>query len=297
MCLRKPLCSGFFVMYSVEFSGQTAVVKTEYPFDLRATLCSGQFFAWEESPQGYWVCTGAQAAFFTECERELHITPCSPADFQNIWRHFLDMDYDYRAADEYLAQDAVMAPLVDHCRGLHLLNQNPWECLVAFIISANNNITRIRRSVAALRDLAGCDVLGGKAFPAPEALLVHSPEALRACGLGYRSPYLLATARSVAGGFDWAAAREAPYKQARQHLITLSGVGPKVADCVLLFSCGHRSAFPVDTWIEQAMNTLYPDSGKTREAIGAFAREKFGPYGGLAQQYMFHYFRTGGSMI
>lgn len=222
--------------------------------------------------------------------------PCAETDFEGIWRRYFDLARDYAAlfagcGDTALRQGIAFAP------GLRVLNQQPFEMLISFIISANNNIRRIRGIVQAICEACGEPFMfEGKtcyAFPTPARLAGMGEEKLRACGCGYRAPYIRGAARAVAGGFDMEALRDTPYTQAKKQLQTLPGVGPKVADCILLFSLGHTCAFPADVWIWRVMRSAYGYAGREKD-MAAFAREKFGEYAGLAQQYLFYWAREKG---
>ena len=186
---------------------------------------------------------------------------------------------------------------VQRLPGLRVLGQDTWEALVAFICSANNNTARIRTLVLALcRDYGthferdGLEFYG---YPAPERLARVPEEELRAKKFGYRAKYLVETAKMVAQGHPIANARQMHYDEARQMLMQLPGVGGKVADCVLLFGCGHTEAFPVDVWVDRLLKKWCGIDEKNREKAAALAREKFGPGAGLIQQYLFHCARCG----
>jgi N-glycosylase/DNA lyase len=171
-----------------------------------------------------------------------------------------------------------------------MLNQEPFETLISFIISANNNIGRIRGIIDRLCRLYGepFGCVGGAryAFPTPERLAALEADDFFGCGCGYRAPYLRETSRAVADGFDLEGLRELPYEQAKKQLVRLKGVGPKVADCVLLFSLGKTDAFPADVWIKRVMKKLYGFEGNDKQ-IYEFARERFGECAGIAQQSCF----------
>jgi N-glycosylase/DNA lyase len=195
--------------------------------------------------------------------------------------------------------DGPMRAAVARCRGLRLLRQEPWECLASFILSSTKQIVQIRQIIGRLCQGFGEPVpvpeghAPAFAFPTAERVARCGEAALRDCRMGFRAPYLLGAARRVAekavrldrlGGWS--------LEQARNELLTLPGVGRKIADCVLLFSCGFAGAFPVDVWIMKALRQLY--FSKRRPAprrLRAFADTHFGPNGGLAQQYLFHYMR------
>ncbi len=219
-----------------------------------------------------------------------------------------------------LARDPILARVLPHTRGISVLAQDPWEVLISFIVSQNNNIPKIVRSIERLARVCGeplpASACGGGAairdgderhagrangarggvyaFPTPERLAGAHPRTLRACLLGYRAPYVRAAARMVADGvIDLAALRRMPAGEARDALRLIPGVGEKVGDCILLFGLRQMSAFPVDVWVRRAVERLYfRNRPRTTREIQAFAQERFGPLAGYAQQHLFAYART-----
>jgi N-glycosylase/DNA lyase len=215
-----------------------------------------------------------------------------------LWESYLDLNRDYGAIKRVLtAKDAVMARAVAHGAGIRILRQEPWEALISFIVSQNNHIPRIKRCIERLCENFGeridcADGAEAFAFPSVAALAALSSEDLAPCGLGYRARYLVETARRVAenGGAAWLdGLRAAPLAEAEAALLSLCGVGAKVASCVLLFGLGRTEGFPVDVWMARAARTLYGIGAKDAAADAA---TRFGPYAGFAQQYLFHYMRT-----
>lgn len=212
------------------------------------------------------------------------------------WVRYLDLERDYDAVFEGCEGDPLLSDAARRLPGLRVLNQPPWEALLAFLLSSNNNVSRIRSLVLALSRAYGATLeLGGEtlyALPEPVALARAGEAALRALGCGYRAAYIARSARMVCEGFPLDELAFLPYEEARAQLLRLPGVGPKVADCVLLFGCGHSSAFPVDVWVERIM-TAYYLPGLSRARVAERARALWGPYAGLRQQYLFHLARTG----
>ncbi len=196
-----------------------------------------------------------------------------------------------------LCGDPVLARVLHYTRGISILAQDPWEVLATFLVSQNNNVPKIARSVAHLCRALGepvCNPPLAWTFPDP-ARVAEAPDALlREALLGYRAPYLRWVARRVAcGELDWKALRRLRTEDAQQVLLGLPGVGEKVADCVLLFGLGHRRVFPVDVWVHRAVEALYfGGKAASRRAVRAWALERFGDVSGLAQQHLYHYART-----
>jgi N-glycosylase/DNA lyase len=220
----------------------------------------------------------------------------APVDDWSFLREFLQTEIDLTAVLKTFPDDAPMRSAVASCRGLRLLRQEPWECLASFILSSTKQIVQIRQIVALLCKRFGGPTADGKffCFPAPEKIAACSEADLRACKMGFRAPSLLAAARAVAGGeINLEKIRTLDYPAARAELMTLRGVGGKIADCVLLFGYGFDSAFPVDVWIERALQELYfPRRHASEQRLRKFAATHFGPHAGYAQQYLFHYMRT-----
>ena len=179
---------------------------------------------------------------------------------------------------------------------MRILRQEPWECLVSFICSANSNIGRISTNVEDISTKFGRTVGANgdlrHTFPTPDVLAEAGEQPLRELGLGFRAKYVAATARVIAeGGLDLYALREAPYDEALESLVALPGVGDKVANCIMLFSLDKLEAFPVDVWIDRALRDWYPavaEKKLTKKAMRPWAQDYFGRYAGYANQYLFH---------
>ncbi len=180
--------------------------------------------------------------------------------------------------------------------GLRILRQEPWECLVSFICSANSNIPRISTNVEDMSKSFGrlleFDGHGRNTFPSADALADAGEQALRDLGLGFRAKYVAAAAKRIAQGeIDLYSLREASYDDALESLISLAGIGDKVGNCILLFSMDKLEAFPVDVWIDRALREWYPEVAEkklSRKAMRPWAQEYYGAYAGYANQYLFH---------
>ena len=277
----------------VEFRHNTAYVLSNGRFDPAATFSCGQAFRWKPAgPRAWEGVAGPHRARIAAMDGGIAITPCDEALYEGFWRHYLDLDGDYAAWEQQLSCDEVLAPMAACCGGIRILNQPVWECLVSFLLSSNNNVKRISLIVGRLCAACGEDMGGYFAFPAAEALCAAGEAGVAACGAGYRAAYVARAARAVCGGFDLDRLPRIGYDAAKAELIKLHGVGEKVADCVLLFSCGYREAFPVDVWVLRAMNRYFTGAGKSPKDVRKFAVGRFGRLAGLAQQILFHYERT-----
>jgi N-glycosylase/DNA lyase len=269
-------------------------------YDLAATLNSGQVFRWVFRNDAWEGVIGRRTVRLRPAAGGLLAETTGPENRWDWLADYLQSGVDLEAVLATFPDDAPMRAAVAGCRGLRLLRQDPWECLASFILSSTKQIVQIRQLIARLCErygepLPGWD--GGRSmnsFPAPERLARCREAELRACKLGFRAPYLLATARRVAeGGIDLSGLSRLPLAEARFELMTLPGVGRKIADCVLLFAGGFASAFPVDVWIDKALRELYFSGRRvSADRLRHFAETHFGPNAGYAQQYLFHYMRT-----
>jgi N-glycosylase/DNA lyase len=277
-----------------------AVVFPVRDYDLAATLGSGQVFRWKHSDGSWTGVIGRRQVRLRAAGFSIGAWSAAPETDWSWLRHYLQLEVDLGAVLSTFPDDEPMRAARAHCRGLRLLRQEPWECLASFILSSTKQIVQIQQIVALLCERFGDPIpaVAGTApayaFPGPERLARASEGELRACKLGFRAPYLLATAREVASGrADLDAPGRRPLEEARHELMRLPGVGRKIADCVLLFAYGFPDAFPVDVWVMKALQQLY---FRRRRATAArlrdFSRTHFGPNAGCAQQYLFHYMRT-----
>lgn len=231
-----------------------------------------------------------QRQFFSRLQPSgrLVIDNCTEEDFQKIWNPYLDLDRDYGEIKKSLtAQDRVMAQAVEQGQGIRILKQDLWETIVSFIISQNNNIPRIKGCIENLSLLFGqpAGEYAGRAYysvPGPQKVASLTAEELAPVRLGYRTRYLIETAKMVC---------EKGLPEDEEQLSALCGVGPKVANCILLFGMGRYDSFPIDVWMARVMNQLYGIDEKDHREMCAYAREHFGQLGGFAQQYLFYYIR------
>ena len=226
----------------------------------------------------------------------------STTDAVPILTHLLRLDDDLHAIEAATPEDRLLEQAFEQYAGMRLVRDPAFPCLISFICSAQMRVSRIHGMQMRLAREYGDEIeFDGNtyyAFPRPKQLAARSEAELRDLSLGYRAPYVQATAELVATGeVDSRAALELDYEDARKHLTQFVGVGDKVADCVLLFSLGFTEAVPLDTWIQSAIADYYPDCDRggyvsTSRAI----REQFGgQFAGYAQTYVFHYLRNGGN--
>jgi N-glycosylase/DNA lyase len=298
----------------------TEILLPVRDYDLAATLDSGQVFRWRQIENSWHGVIGRQFVRLTQTPDGIRAATTAPVESWDWLRQFLQTEIDLAAVLKTFPDDEPMCHAVAACHGLRLLRQDPWECLASFILSSTKQIVQIRQIVALLCERFGepIAVCSGslrlsqhlangmrsvvtdrrcKSFPSPQKIAAASEAELRDCKMGFRAPGLLAAARQIAGGsFDLEKIRRLDYSTARAELMTLRGVGGKIADCVLLFAYGFDTAFPVDVWIERALQELYfPRRRASGKRLRQFAATHFGPHAGYAQQYLFHYMRTMGN--
>jgi N-glycosylase/DNA lyase len=269
-------------------------------YDLATTLASGQAFRWRQQDRWWAGVIGTHWVRLRADPSSITAETAEPVSDWDWLTHYLQLDLDLSEVVRSFPDDEPMRAAVDACRGLRLLRQDPWECLASFILSSTKQIVQIRQITSLLCERYGEPRSAAPgwpaafAFPSPARLARVTEADLRACKMGFRAPYLLATASLIAGGqFDLARLHPLPVEVARAELMQLPGVGRKIADCVLLFAYGFRSAFPVDVWVLKALQQLYfPRRRINRARLLRFSAEHFGLNAGYAQQYLFHYMRT-----
>lgn len=280
---------------NVKFKENAAYI-TDCAFEPEQVFENGQFFRYSKNEDGsYDIAAGSKRLNVKKGEDTLILSQCEPSDFENFWREYFDLDTDYNKLFKDI-KDSNLKSAMENYPGLKVLKQNPYETVISFIISANNNIGRIKGIIERLCVKYGSRISDESgefyAFPAPEQLSRATEDELNELGCGYRAPYIVQSARMIAEGFDLCSLKNTDYISAKKKLLELKGVGPKVADCILLFSLGHYNAFPKDVWVKRVMKELYGVSGSDKD-MQAFAEERFGKYAGIAQQYLFYGARRG----
>ena len=281
--------------YSKEFAQDKIVIKNIEHFDPEDILFCGQSFRWQKDAGRYVGVAHGRVICLQQQGDIVSLYPVSQKEYEDIWEDYFDLKRDYAAVKENYAKDEILKKGMEYAGGMRVLNQQPFETMISFILSANNNIKRITGIIEKL-----CIRYGRKlhfegrdfyAFPDCHALANASEEDLRACGAGYRAAYIKEAAQSVCDGFDLEALKKLPYAQAKKQLTGIKGIGKKVADCILLYSLRFTEAFPLDVWTRRAIFNIYGYCGKNDEDMSAYIASKFGEHAGLAQQYLFHYVR------
>lgn len=258
------------------------IIVSEPDFDLDETLDCGQAFRWKKISSDFEsTYSGAflnnQLTVSQIGKGEFIFHNISESDFQSIWIDYFDFETDYSEIKRQFSQDETLAKACSFAGGIRLLRQDSWECLISFIISQNNNIPRIKGIIDRL-----CERFGGS-FPAPHQMAGETVESLEYLRSGFRAKYLCDAADCVnSGKINLSDIAGMPIDAAQAELRKIKGVGPKVADCVLLFGMHRTEAFPVDVWIKRVLEQYYPNG------FPEFAAEN----AGIAQQYLFHYIRS-----
>ncbi len=267
------------------------LLHMQYPLndsdlDLATTLDCGQCFRWIQAPDGAW-----EGVIGTQFHR---LSQSEVGDPDGIFSHnaqladYFDLATDYqKILASFQSMGGHLAASCDTCHAIRILRQDPWEALLSFVLSQNNNIKRIRLIIERLCDAYGEPVQGTsrKTFPTPEALACASEGELRDLGAGFRAPYVLDAARQVRDKVvDLESIGRMELPQARSALQQIHGVGPKVAECALLYGMHRLEAFPMDVWMKRVMDNRFDGADPAM----------FGPYAGIAQQYLFHAERSNG---
>lgn len=273
-------------------AGKSSVTVECGGFSAVDTLGSGQCFRWTERDGA--MC-GTAFGRYIEVRQEggrLTIFGADEAEYNSIWRHYFDLDRDYEGIRRMVTEiEPRLEDAAEYASGVHILAQEPWEALCSFVISQNNNIPRIRGIIrklclnygeSAINGECAADEADSRAFPTAEVLSRVPEEKFKEFGCGYRAAYLVEVSRKVAAGeIDLEYIKKAPIDEARKILRSVKGVGPKVAECALLYGFGRLECFPVDVWIRRALETEF--TGGTA-LLG-------NEYAGVAQQYIFEYIR------
>jgi len=265
-------------------------------FSLDQTLSCGQVFRWDRTDDGWWYgVIGRRVIRIRQVGNQLTFKG-APAPFIS---HYFSLDMDLPLIMASIDRDPFIHSAISQCTGLRLIRQPKWECLVSYICSTNSNIPAIRRRIASIAQKFGKEIeFEGDtyyAFPEPSSISCGE-DILPECKLGYRTPYVFDTACQMTDVKQWEDIISAlPYEDSRRELMKLKGVGPKAADCILLFAFQKYEAFPVDVWIRRIMQKNYLKTlssasaltGWEYDTIRCYAKKHFGKYCGYAQEYLY----------
>jgi len=261
--------------------------------NIHDTINSGQIFLWENYKNTWFIVNGH------------NIIVVNQKQFENVTltketKKFFRTDDDIKKILKNITRDKIVKKAVKHYPGLRITRQDPFQCCISFIISANSNIPNIRTSLQKLCKKFGRKIRFEKKeffiFPSPKTLGNATLHDLQECGLGYRSKYVLDTSRAVISGeINFDELKKSNYQESRESLLKLPGIGGKVADCIMLFSLEKLEAFPLDTWILKILQKYYSDKFHIEEKITKKKYENthqqvlnhFGIYSGYSQQFLF----------
>lgn len=272
-------------------------VTVDQPFDLAATLESGQSHRWAMAEDWY---AGVIKGNFVKMRQacggfEFRSSPNAEKSLKPLLKSYFRLDDDLPAIYREIKRDRRVADMVEQYPGLRVLRIEPFECLIAFICSANNNVSRIHQLMERMAETFGEPIhMDGQVrytFPGPAELAEGGEMELRRLGLGFRAPYVDQAARRVlAGDLNLDELTKVSYPEAKEKLMECRGIGPKIADCIAVFSLEKLEAFPIDVWIRRALAEWYFPCQKIPpdRVLLEWAQGHFGRYGGYAQQYLFH---------
>lgn len=280
----------------------------------------GQCFRWnrigqedEERFQGVVHGKVVRVALFNQ---DVYLENITLGEFEDFFKEYFDLGRDYDEVKGVLQKDPLLKEAMAFGHGIRVLNQEPFETLISFILSSNNLIPKIKEGIRKISMSYGQEIMyDGEihyAFPTPQELSRASVEALRALGVGYRAKYIYETVQAIRRAElikgsegvrplsgeeklfledDLMSIAELPHDLCHKALQRYTGVGAKVADCVMLFSMKKKEAFPVDVWVKKAMIHFYGAEGNNLSKIRAFGQQQFGELSGIAQQYLFYHAR------
>lgn len=302
----------------VSFEDNKVILEGLKNFDIKQILECGQCFRWDKiSDTNYIIVAYGRVIEVLQEGDKAAIYNSNEEDFNNIWINYFDLERDYDEIKTELAKDEILRKSVDFGYGIRILNQDPFEMLISFIISARNSIPSIKKTVKKI-----CEAWGERieykgveyyTFPTPKAIKEATLEDIQGTGASFRSKYIVDTIKKVNEAievkedmennpdkyserpeildFDLEYIKSLNDDECHVALQKFMGVGAKVADCIMLFSMSKHSAFPVDVWVKRAMIYFYVAPDVSLNKMRVFARDKFGAYSGMAQQYLFYYAR------
>ncbi|AHM57049.1 N-glycosylase/DNA lyase [Peptoclostridium acidaminophilum DSM 3953] len=271
-------------------------------FEPRHIFECGQCFRWDREEDGSYTGVAHSRVLNVKKEGDIVIfNNTSRSDFEGIWMDYFDIGRDYSAIKEKLRKlDEHLERSVEFGYGIRLLKQDVWETTVSFIISANNAIPKIKKTIDTLSYLANEEIIeyGGRkfyAFPSPETIHMFHEKCVDNCKAGYRAQYIKDSCSMIINrDVDLERLAEFGSHECRKELMRLPGVGPKVADCIMLFALQKFDAFPVDVWVKRVISSLYNQEDMSLNKMREFALGRFGDLAGFAQQYLFYYARENG---
>ena len=286
-------------MNIIEKDNQIILEGISEDFEPKHVFECGQCFRWLREDDGSYTGVVQGKVINVKKENDLIIFDnTNKEDFENIWFDYFDLGRNYGEIKNQLkVMDEYLEKATEFGKGIRILQQDGWEMLISFIISANNRIPMIQRAINNLSERYGKfigEYRGKKyyAFPTPEELSKVSVEDIRACQTGFRDKYIKSVVDYVnENNEDVLSYRKLDTSECIKELVKFNGVGPKVADCIALFGMQKYDTFPVDVWVKRVMEEFYVEDNLSLPKIRKFALDKFGDLAGFAQQYLFYYAR------
>ncbi len=287
----------------VIFEDNKVILEGVKNFNIKQILECGQCFRWEKKSElDYIVIAYGRVIELVQDGDKVTILNSNKEDFDNIWFTYFDLERDYSKIKEELSKDEILKKSVDFGYGIRLLNQDPFELVISFIISARNSIPSIKKTIKKISERWGEKVeYNGEVFytfPTPQMLKDATEDEIRETGASFRSKYIVDTVARInedlennEGIYNLDRITSLADDDCHTALQEFKGVGAKVADCIMLFSMSKYSAFPVDVWVKRAMMHFYNAEEGSLNKIRIFARDKFKNLSGFAQQYLFYYAR------
>lgn len=262
------------------------VLLRQNDFNIAETLECGQCFRFKRDANCYLLIAHARKLNIIQNENEFYFSPCTLQEFEDIWINYFDLETDYAKIKSQLS--------LEYVNNIRILKQEPFECLMSFIISQNNRITQIQRVIENISCKYGTEIEKDiYAFPTPTQLQKATCDELMECKAGFRAKYIRDALDKLKTEIDLEKLQSESTKTIRDTLMQIKGVGLKVSDCILLFAFNRTEVYPVDVWVKRITEELYFD-GKSMSVndIRAFGENTFGDLAGYAQQFLFHYARN-----
>lgn len=272
-------------------------------FNLKYTLECGQCFRWNKIDEEYYIGVIKDRVIkIKQKGNKLYVSSDNMNNLENVIYEYFDFNTNYINIEKRISKiDENVNNAVKNTSGIHILNQDFFETLISYIISANNNIPRISKSVNLISQKYGKKIIFENEeyylFPTPNELKDVSEEDFKKCGVGFRARYLKHAVQDILNEkIDIKSINETSTEILKSKLLNIMGVGPKVADCILLFSCKRREVFPIDVWVERVMTNLYFKDYRRamkKKEILEYAEKYFGNDAGIVQQHLFYNVREG----
>ena len=282
--------------YNVDYKNNKVQIVGVKNFDLKHIFECGQCFRWKREEDGSY--TGVafnKVVNVSQMGDTVEISNTNVQDFKDIWFSYFDLGRDYDKVKSNIAKDDVMKRAIEFGSGIRLLRQEFPEVFISYIISANNRIPRISKSIEILSEKFGRRLMWNNkiyyTFPSLEKLSRASLEDIKECKAGFRCKYIEQAVDDAIKYDAWGCIQQYKTKEARNELMEIKGIGPKIADCILLFTGTKYDVFPTDVWIKRVMEELYFKREASIQEIQEFVEDYFGEYAGFAQQYLFYYAR------